>query len=490
LFVALDAEESASKTKDAGLCTDTAALLERMGSGFTHDPPVRRILRSLRRSTPLLEPTVARLARLRHQWPGGPPLSRHLPAGGRHLLVVSPFLRDRILQTLLERFERITLISTGTALDGLGTALAQALVRPPHRVWAMQAGLAAGAEAGDADGRDEDEAQEVVELDLHAKLLVAEGGQGNVTLLGSANATNAAWFGVNAEAMVELRPGLSRQDFLRGFAVKEGDVDAPTDQLALRPWLRPWRPRTVEPDPAAAAEQHVRDLLDRAVAWLAGLDLQGTRSPDRLRLCIRAADREPLDEALAALEEELELSFWLASRPGTPRPIRELLDGSQFEDLALVELTELVGVRVQARQALEDGRELSLVRLLRFDLALGAERGERNKAIFRELLSSADFDRLLRAMLSGLPAESSGDDDEPPRHRGRKSGGGGLGRGQQAFAGVTLEQLLRACSEQPSLVDDIDELVQVFAADPERLSEDFRRIWPPLRKALRSRSLR
>ena len=478
LFTAIDAVEDGHGGE--GICRDTAALFDQLRGPGSQRGPIPRIVRSLRRAVPVLGGKVIDQARLWHQWPGGRHLKHYLPAGGDHLLVVSPFLTQAFLDEAMKGFARTTLISCVPALDELETGIAARLSQGENRVWAMRRGLTAGAEEG-TDGHDDDEAQEVEELDLHAKLLIAEDGDESVTFLGSANATFPAWFGRNVEAVLEMKPALNRREFLSGFAVKEGDPDAPTDELVLREWLMPWEPRPDEPvDEELMAEQQARARLEDAIGFVAGLDLQGTFDGQRLSVRARCSRAERF-EHLASLEQlgaDVDLSWSLVTVTDERRTLADLVRGSAFQDLSPTSLTELLSVHAVSLRPLADGRIPETRNLFRFTLDFGDWRTRRNQAIYRELLTSADFDKLLRAMLSGLPASTGtgGGDGSWSRGPGQKAGG---------IRSVSLEQLLRACTRDPALVEEIETLVTAFEHDPELIGEDFKLVWKVVREAFR-----
>jgi len=479
LFTTIDAVEGGRG--GTGVCADTADLLDGLLHLDDAHGPIPRIVRGLRQATPALDSSIEE-ARLWHQWPAGPSLEDRIPARGDHLLVVSPFLTWRFLERVMAGFSRTTLVSCLPALDDLPATRRDRLLGGENRVWAMKRGLVSGAEEG-SDGHDDDEAQEVEELDLHAKLIVAQDGDESVTLLGSANATYPGWFGTNVEAVLEMAPALDRREFLSGFAVEVGDPDAPTDELKLREWLMPWEPRPDEPvDPEAEAEKRARDLLEDAVEWVAGLELRGTYDGHRLTVRVRgtAADRADLLVELDGFTGDLELTWALVTRPEHRRTLAELIHGTAFEELAPTALTELIAVRAVSRTPLVDGRILETRNLLRFDLDFRDWREQRNQAIYKDLLTSADFDKLLRSLLSGLPASGGGG--------GGGGGGGRRGPGSKAATavGVSLEQLLRACTRDPALVDEIETLVSAVEHDPELIGEDFVRVWAVVREAFHS----
>jgi hypothetical protein len=378
-------------------------------------------------------------------------------------MVVSPFLDDRLLQHMTEQGGGHILVSRE---DSIATLKPETLACF-ERLYALD-------ESGTAEAEQESETTEDVggEVDgvrtepsgLHAKLFITEAGWDATWLLGSANATSAAFMNRNVEFMVRLQGRRSRVGIDKVLGEEE-------DDNAIRALLRTYTPQAgvVEVNEkqkrAEASANRVRD-------WLIGLPMrleviqQDTGQFDLLLKCEHADT--------AALDGEYIVKCW----PVTLRPERgmtleptPLLVSLTFSNLSCLALTPFTAFEVVARVSDHE-------HTLRFalNLPIAGIPVDRKAHLFSAIIADrAQFLRYLWVMLvSGTSDPSSWMD--------------WIGKGTWHTWGATfgdtelplLEALVRALSRSPEKIDRISELVEGLRCTPEGrrvLPEGFEMFW-------------
>lgn len=379
-------------------------------------------------------------------------------------MVVSPFLSDRLLQRVTERGEGHILVSR---LDSIATLKPETQQRF-DRLYVLddtRSGL---------EEEEEDQVEKVGEevagaksepSGLHAKLFVLEEGWDATWLVGSANATNAAFRRKNVEFLVGLQGRKSRVGIDKILG-REGDDNA---LLAL---LRIYTLRDghVEID---REQQMAESLADHVRDWLIAL---------RMRLEVVRRDADQFDLLLhhdrkseAAPEGEWTVRCWPVSLRPEHNVMLEAASLSApliFTNLSLLALTSFVAFEIVARVG-------DAERTLRFVLNLpvsGIPENDRDAHLFRAIISNqARFLRYLRLILSG---EEGG---PQPWMDWIREGKGHTGRTAPDDMGIPLlEALLRALSRSPDKIDRIAKLVEGLQRTPEGraiLPEGFEPFW-------------
>lgn len=298
-------------------------------------------------------------------------------------------------------------------------------------------------------GSGEEHGDQQILTGLHAKFYVVERANRAHLLLGSANATDAA-FGGNAEILVELVGGgtkLGAKTFL--------DEDSP-----FRAILEPYNTgggSTPEPTDEArrALDNLVRDLatVPHAITVTgpdeAGYDLPATTS-ERLRTP---------DGYTVTLE--------LLTRRGDARHLTygEASDVT-YPHVPLPDITPFLALRATSPEGLHRGT------VLRAEL-VNDPSGRLDEVLSRQVNTPEKFLRFL-ALLRGLGN---------PYLLSLLTGGGD-GNGPQARVGMTpgiLELVLRALAEHPDAIADLDRLVprlQLTEQGRAVLPDGFDTFWP------------
>ena len=347
-------------------------------------------------------------------------------AGTRHL-VISPFATDEGLGRLgLVGSTSMQLISRLEDLDRLDPATLGQL----DGTWVID-------DCAAIEQTNEASASRDLLVGLHAKTYVIEHGHGVRLLVGSANATHAAFSG-NIEFLVELGGTKSKL----GIDTFVGP-DAPLRQMLLE------YPAVGGVEPAATEAADHR--LEEAVRGLASIAFAAAATPDGERYTVTVtaeADVRPQDMAVT-----VELLTLPGDAVALEFPVRVT-----FSDVALVDVTPFLVLRVT------DGRGQTRATVVKAALT-GDPPGRHDELLARQLDSPEKFLRFLALLLSlGGGGDAGG-------LLGTGSGGSG-GAWQTGQVGV-FETLVRTLATSPSALQDIAGLV-----DRLRSSESGRSVLP------------
>lgn len=329
--------------------------------------------------------------------------------------IVSPFLSPEFLaraatwgpdggRTLVSSMPALVKIAnSGTdSLNGFATLLAYAAPRPPAD------------DPVDRDAADEDDA-EPAPPSLHAKIYSFAMADEHVFRVGSANATDRAWSGRNAEIMLELVGG---DDYRRGLGFLVGSATPVTlsDLVTKTP---------ADTTAADALEMSRRQLIG---AWSPVLLREGEVFTLDAGLVPRLSDPEHRLEAGHASGDRIP---WPDNARRLPLGELPLSHQSAFIQLRILGVEgELNWMqRVEVRPELEPGRDLA---------ALARHMGLRA------------FHDWMRAMLAGdlLPVGGGAWDDE--------GGEASLRGGAQGYDRLTLEDILSAWAKDRAAFGRVD----------------------------------
>jgi len=382
--------------------------------------------------------------------------------GCSRAMVISPFLSDHLLTQVTAHSEGHILVSR---IDSLASLHPQTRERFA-RLYAFD---------GANPSLDEEEqnahldtGEEVVGAKpepsgLHAKLFILESGWDAKWLVGSANATSAAFERKNVEFMIALGGRKSKI----GIDQVLGDKK---DNNAFLSLLKTYVPQDdgIENDESV---KRMEELANNIRTWLVDLDMRLTveqYEADRFDLAL-CCDR--VDQNLpttychvrcwpVTLQAESAISLEFAS------PLRSIV----FADLSLLALTPFIAFHVKVET--EDAKHV-----LRFVLKLpisGLPEARSARVIGAVLSDRSRFLRYLWLLLSqeeGLPKwlATRGNDQ------------------QAAWTTVSalqerplLEALVRALSRSPETIDRIAKLIDALRRTPQGLAvlpEGFRTLW-------------
>jgi hypothetical protein len=303
------------------------------------------------------------------------------------------------------------------------------------------------ADDGDVD-LDETGDDQMIEVHrgLHAKLIWARGSKQDELWLGSANLTQRAWDGRNAEAVLHARVARNVGDGLAEGLVGHA-VEVALSDLSIEPV-------------AECAAEAALDVLRNRIA--AGWDACLTRNP-KTGEHICTLTEPPLSEPDAAV-----LTVRLLGQSGAV----DWLPGAREVSLPATPLhlqTELVVLEL--RSSLVPELRAQWVARATLDPAPDLTR---DRAVLARLMGPRAFLAWLRALLD----ETSSDvGDEPwpedpegrtlPKRSGWSDGGGVL------YGAPTLESVLRAWVRNPAAVQQVDRAIETWGRELRRaLAED------------------
>ncbi len=347
-------------------------------------------------------------------------------AGTRHL-VISPYATAEGLGRVgLAGSTSMQVVSRLEDLDRLDPATLAQL----YATWVID-------DCAAIEQTDETSASRDLLVGLHAKTYVIEHGHGVRLLVGSANATRAAFNG-NIEFLVELE-GTKSKLCIDTFV----GPDAPFRQMLLE------YPAVggVEPAATEAADHRLEEAL-RSLASIA-FAAAATPNGERYTVTVTAEADVPQQEVAATVE--------LLTLPGDvialESPVRVT-----FSNLGLVDITPFLVLRVT------DGRGETRATVVKAALT-GDPPGRHDELLARQLDSPEKFLRFLTLLLS------LGGGGDTGALLGAGSGGSG-GAWQTGQVGV-FETLVRTLVTSPSALQDVAGLV-----DRLRASESGRSVLP------------
>lgn len=376
-------------------------------------------------------------------------------------MVISPFLAAPFLNRLVQRGQRHVLVST---VDTLAQLPPETAGRFTSTYVLRDSATAEAQDDGDSGAGSEAPGGTADPSGLHAKVFVLEKGWHATWLVGSANATSAAFENCNVEFMVELK-GLRSQIGIDKLLGADGDPSS------LRSLLKPYLPPAL-PEPPDQEAAQAEQLAEAVRAWLVSLKLQGevTAQGDGLyTLCISAGCEQPEPPGSYAV------GAWPVSlAPGHRRSFALPL---VFPALSMVALTPFVAFEVAVTLA-------RAAHTLRFVLKLpvsGMPEARDDQLLTAILSDRAQFLRLLRHML--LEEEDAIAGAAEWLASGQRAAVQGQGSWYEL---PLLEALVRALSRAPDKIERIGALVEQLERTPEGRAlfpEGFEALWQAIKAA-------
>lgn len=366
--------------------------------------------------------------------PGIGTLINHVPRSGR-ALVVSPFLDNAFVNRLLD-LKSLILISTSEALERLSEeTFGRLSAGGQNKIYTIDPDML----------DDENNPAEAMDraYGLHAKMFLFEDEKRITTLLGSANATMRG-FERNCEAMVSLSPGISIANFCSNFLFK--------DKKVLHAFIREYHENDYQAVNQEEKEKHAATerTIEAARMAVCQLDLTQSYHPSANRLVLRATNN-----LLAALDPELVtvrlcpltlVERYHDSFPDLPGVFKT--EGLSFPNCLLRELTEFVhcNIRDSAKSA-----RIDFIIKTRVDFLHLLDK--RDQDIKASLLSRGDD--FLRLILFGTIPQI-----DASAHQGDRNpniGKDGFTMDNLLGESVTIEDVMRACTEDPDKIEEINQ---------------------------------
>jgi len=382
------------------------------------------------------------------QWNIGKPLWNSFTKQGTRALIVSPFVRANFLSRVVSGFNRIDLVSTQNELDALSDEFYKTLAAKA-KVFVVRP---AETENGSAA------------MQLHAKLFICETETECKVLLGSANASDSAWKSRNCEAVVSFVPGMSIDQFYQSFIISPKTTGS--EKNALRGWVERYERRPVTVDETALAEK----ALDKLQKMLIGLNFHASYDLEKMLLritCPEMSSQLELVETVAHHRLRLcPLSRY--ERAGDLVSADNLLTGGvEFSGIRVLDLSDFLVVEI------EHPSKVARQFIVMASTDYAGLRDARDAAILNEYLTAESFRLFMRAILF------DGVNQSPPKGSGATRQKKGEETGWTLLGEITLEEVLQSCTEDPSRIGEINQLLQVFretkAADGEFIL--FQEFW-------------
>ncbi|NLY90736.1 MAG: hypothetical protein GX081_03915 [Firmicutes bacterium] len=385
------------------------------------------------------------------------------------LMIVSPFLSEELLVSLLANGQNNVLISRGDALDAIPDATLRRIKANTEIYIFDEAGERP--EAAELENLEEDGPS--IEEDrsgLHAKLYILEKGWEARLLTGSANATEAGFRGGNVEFLVELTGKKSRV----GIDQILGNEN---DQDSLRNLLRHYQRTEEDERPDQTVRKKLEKALEEARTAIRRAALMLTVSSDRdgtYAMKLRAKAQLQLGPEIVHAR-----CYPVTLKPIDARGITELSPKNPivFLNMSEVSLTGYFAFELEGKYMTETGN-LSFV----LNLPVEGMPPERDKRILQSIIS--DQNRFLRYLLFLLADK----DDTFLIDTNFKEGVGFSG--VETAVGLNLpilEELVRAYSRNPKTIERINRLVTEISDSPEQeqiLPEGFKQLWTAFEAAV------
>jgi len=413
----------ASKCKLATQAADFTQWLNGL-SGASNAPGLRSLIDGLQHTD--FRPTKESLDGCEFHWqrPHGDKLLDAIPKQGVRAVLVSPFVRKTFVTRMLDRFARLTLVATQPELDAIEDDEFHRRLKD-HDVYVVRA---VENDAG------------VSAMGLHAKLLLCEGNFGTKTIIGSANASENAWCGVNCEGVVSLSPGVPIKHFLKQFLFD--------DKGSLWGWIERYERQPYNESEEDIAEQELECIRD----LMAKIELSAEYDPQSERLIFVAAGAA-IERRIKEINDRVTITacpLSLLEISGSLVSIAGLFDaGLEFGSISVGDLTEFMAFEVK-HPAIAHPCILVLRAVTDFAHLLA----DRDAAILKRFLTADKFRDFLDAIL--FDGARSG------RVSASVPLGGGTGDVTAPFLGTTIEDVLQSCTEDPSRVAEIDSLLKTF----------------------------
>lgn len=377
----------------------------------------------------------------------------------KKLLVISPFLEKEFLDRLAPTIGRHVLISRIESLD----IIPQNTLTRFTSVFSLDPSTELG--------KLENAPQEVLS-GLHAKFYAEEMDSEARLLIGSGNATNAAFHG-NTEFFVELR-GPKRVCGVDAILGTDNEVRGVTN---LRDILATYSRRGPE-EKENDIQREINDLINKTRWILSGIKCTAKISPpdntQRYGLCLKMQS-----DSIPNLPKNVKIHSWPVTLPeDTAVPLKMkgpvLVD---FGKLSLEALTSFFAFRLSV--SLEDQKEVARFVL---NLPLEGAPADREERILRSFFrDKAQVIRFLWLLLE-LPGTSIG--GQPPEFltwQPSQSPPPLLGIGQGL-----LERLLRVLDRDPNRLKEVAKLVEDLKQNDSGdalLPDNFESIWEPVWRA-------
>jgi len=388
----------------------------------------------------------------------------------RRMMVVSPFLTNGFLNERTRQGQDHVLISRLDSIDDLSHPCRKRF----KKIYVLD-------DDADLEINDLTASTDVSEAEpdylnkselsgLHAKLLILEDRKFATWLIGSANATDAAFRGRNVEFMIELKGSKSTI----GIDKILGDDE---NKYSLRAILSEY-PHTKVQSPKDDSQAKAEELADQLRKWLVDLKMEITVTASGEDVFDLILDRK---SGTPPPDGNFQIYCWpISLKPEQKQAIRitNLAEVAKFRNLSILSLTPFLAFEIEAEK---DGVKAMIQFVLRLPISGLPEK--RADFIFGAIISNrTQFLRYLRLLLAGeygfqLPELTYGDG------RGRNN----FDMSWEDLDLPLLEELVRALSRSPKeKIDRIAKIVEQLERTPDGktiIPEEFTLLWDAIIKA-------
>lgn len=389
--------------------------------------------------------------------PSGIPGYRTLDIGTHdRVLIISPFLQDNLLQRVGATGNYHVLISRIESLDNLK----EGTLRNFKSIFTLDEDANPGAEAAL-----DPQTSKVDLAGLHAKLFIQERGWNAEWLIGSANATEAAFRGHNVEFMVRLHGKRSTIGINK-------TIGAEKDDYALLRLLQPYRPpdTTITTD---VDQEKALALAEDVLRWLArisyNLTVQTKEDGGYILNLVGQAEHKPI-------KGDYIITCWPISLMETDAHSLEVNDSllqTAFSPLSLLALTGFIAFRVRTSVG-KSHADLCFVLNLP---VIGMPPG-RDEQIVGSIISNREqFLRYLRLILSHESGPDAITSLAGIELNHLVAGNGTAWNGADV---PLLENLIRTISRAPQKIERIADLIEELQNTPEGqqvIPAEFMELW-------------
>jgi hypothetical protein len=423
-----------------------------------------------------IEELADELPRVRFDRPHGVRRRRHRPIGvagyddlytgwADRRMVISPFLADRTVGELLGDVDEGILISREDSLDRLNQETLDSLDHCRIFYWLDDvADEPSDEETAEPPPGHEPDAGEGLR-GLHAKLIVSERGKHARVLIGSANATDAAFGNHNVEYCIQLR-GYVDELGIDCILPPEEDGDDRRDASLRNMLLAYERPDDFVPPIDPPEEKKLRTLRDHLAALDLGLAIYqaGDSAWDLSIEANQPAEAPPAGATVRCrpISREQEVNLRDASCLWRGEPV--VFAGVSLETLTTFILFEIAIGRQRKRL------------VMNLPVREGTMPDQRQDRLIARMI--ADSDGFLRYLLMLLWNEDDVELDSlgmTPWIVGPPESGG-----SRTETLPLLEELVRTFSRNPERLDDIEDLIRRLRTTEEGkkiVPEEFLQLW-------------
>lgn len=390
---------------------------------------------------------------------------KRLDFTGRRHLVVSPFLNDAGLDTIVPRTQNLTVVSRAEELERLTP---EQLERLDTYVIDAMAGIDLGDGTEDNSGEPPSSAAAPLSLisGLHAKMFVVEPegrAQRARLLIGSANATDAAMTG-NVEFLVEFE-GPRRHFGIDSFIGEAGSFRALVEPYVATGGAEP----SSDEDERRELENRLRIVAEVQHTLTVQPSSAPAENPNgRFDLLLTTNRPYPLHDGWAA-GVELLTQPGVARHPRKDEPLEDL-----FHKVETADISPFLSIRMTSPSGIQAGTVVLAI-------LVGEPTDRLDLVLARQIDTPEKFLRFLYLILSlGNPHFLSylSDGNGEGGSLGVRPGGPGV-----------LELVLRALADKPDALDDLGRLVTRLSTTEEGrklLPAGFEELWAEAERARRA----